>query len=62
MAQRRRRKKIGEILLAQGLINQEILDKAMEEHKRTGTSLGTVLVTMGHINQDTLESVLGLQL
>jgi len=62
MAQRRRRKKIGEILLAQGLINQEILDKAMEEHKRTGTSLGTVLVTMGYINQDTLESVLGLQL
>ena len=62
MAQRRRRKKIGEILLAQGLINQEVLDHAMEEHKRTGTSLGTVLVTMGHINQDTLESVLGLQL
>jgi len=62
MAQRRRRKKIGEILLAQGLINQEVLDKAMEEHKRTGTSLGTVLVQMGYINQDTLESVLGLQL
>ncbi len=62
MAQRRRRKKIGEILLAQGLINQDVLDHAMEEHKRTGTSLGTVLVMMGHINQDTLESVLGLQL
>jgi type IV pilus assembly protein PilB len=62
MAQRRRRKKIGEILLAQGLINQEVLDQAMEEHKRTGTSLGTVLVHMGHITQDTLESVLGLQL
>lgn len=62
MAQRRRRKKIGEILLAQGLINQEILEKAMDEHKRTGTSLGTVLVQMGYINQDTLESVLGLQL
>ncbi len=61
MAQRRRRKKIGEILLAQGLINQDVLDHAMEEHKRTGTSLGTVLVMMGHINQDTLESVPGLQ-
>lgn len=62
MAQRRRRKKIGEILLAQGLINQDVLDQAMEEHKRSGTSLGTVLVQMGHITQETLESVLGLQL
>ena len=62
MAQRRRRKKIGEILLAQGLITQEVLDQAMEEHKRSGTSLGTVLVQMGHITQETLESVLGLQL
>jgi len=62
MAQRRRRKKIGEILLAQGLITQEVLDGAMEEHKRSGTSLGTVLVQMGHITQETLESVLGLQL
>lgn len=62
MAQRRRRKKIGEILLAQGMINQAVLDQAMDEHKRTGTSLGTVLVLMGHITQDTLESVLGLQL
>jgi type IV pilus assembly protein PilB len=62
MAQRRRRKKIGEILLAQGLISQDVLDVAMEEHKKTGTSLGTVLVQMGHITQETLESVLGLQL
>ncbi len=62
MAQRRRRKKIGEILLAQGLITQETLDQAMEEHKKTGTSLGTVLVQMGYITQETLESVLGLQL
>lgn len=62
MAQRRRRKKIGEILLAQGLISQEVLDQAMEEHKKTGTSLGTVLVQLGHITQETLESVLGLQL
>lgn len=62
MAQRRRRKKIGEILLAQGLITQDVLDQAMEEHKRSGTSLGTVLVQTGHITQETLESVLGLQL
>jgi len=62
MAQRRRRKKIGEILLAQGLITQELLDRAMEEHKRTGASLGSVLVSQGIIDLDTLQSILGLQM
>ncbi|MEN9354555.1 MAG: hypothetical protein RL318_1880 [Fibrobacterota bacterium] len=62
MAQRRRRKKIGEILLAQGLVTQETLDKAMEEHRRSGTSLGTVLVNQGLIDLDTLQGILGLQM
>jgi type IV pilus assembly protein PilB len=62
MAQRRRRKKIGEILLAQGLITQEILDKAMEEHRSSGEPLGKVLVNQGHIDLDTLQGILGLQM
>lgn len=62
MAQRRRRKKIGEILLAQGLLTQEMLDKAMDEHRRSGTSLGTVLVNQGLIDLDTLQGILGLQM
>jgi len=62
MAQRRRRKKIGEILLAQGLISQEVLDKAMDEHRSSGEPLGKVLVNQGYIDLDTLQGILGLQM
>ena len=62
MAQRRRRKKIGEILLAQGLITQEVLDKAMDEHRSSGEPLGKVLVNQGYIDLDTLQGILGLQM
>lgn len=58
----RRRKKLGEILLAQGLITEEQLVIALQEHKRTGVSLGTVLVKLGFIKDDDLSSVLGQQI
>lgn len=58
----RRRKKLGEILLAQGLITEEQLLIALQEHKRTGISLGTVLVRLGFIREDDLSSVLGQQI
>jgi type IV pilus assembly protein PilB len=58
----RRRKKLGEILLAQGLITEEQLLIALQEHKRTGVSLGTVLVRLGFIKDDDLSSVLGQQI
>ncbi len=58
----RRRKKLGEILLAQGLITEEQLVIALQEHKRTGVSLGTVLVRLGFIKDDDLSSVLGQQI
>lgn len=58
----KRRKKLGEILLSQGLINQEQLLVALQEHKRSGTSLGTVLVKLGFISEDDLSSVLGAQI
>jgi hypothetical protein len=39
--------KLGDILLAHGVITQEQLDRALEEHRRTGKTLGTVLVELG---------------
>jgi type IV pilus assembly protein PilB len=57
----RRRKKLGEILIAQGLITNEQLVEALQVHKRTGVSLGTVLVNLGYITDDDLTSVLGAQ-
>ncbi|MBD3419408.1 MAG: type II/IV secretion system protein [Chitinivibrionales bacterium] len=58
----KRRKKIGEILLSQGLIAHEQLLEALEEHKRTGVSLGTILVKKGFISEDDLSGVLGQQI
>jgi type IV pilus assembly protein PilB len=58
----RRRKKLGEILIAQGMITNEQLLQALQEHKRTGISLGTVLVKLGYISDDDLSSVLGEQI
>lgn len=59
---KRNKRKVGEILLAQGYINQAQLDHALEQHATTGISLGTVLVKLGYIDEDTLNAVLGKQL
>jgi type IV pilus assembly protein PilB len=58
----RRRKKLGEILISQGLITDEQLLTALQEHKRSGISIGSVLVKMGFISEDELSSVLGNQI
>lgn len=58
----KRRKKLGEILLAQGLVSEEQLLLALQEHKRTGVSIGTVLVRMGFITEEDLTAVLGEQI
>jgi type IV pilus assembly protein PilB len=58
----RRRKKLGEILIAQGMITNENLVQALQVHKRTGVSLGSVLVKLGCISEDELTSVLGAQI
>jgi type IV pilus assembly protein PilB len=59
---KRNKRKVGEILLAQGYINQQQLEHALEQHATTGISLGTVLVKLGFIDEDTLNAVLGKQL
>lgn len=59
---KRNKRKVGEILLAQGYINQQQLESALEQHATTGISLGTVLVKLGFIDEDTLNAVLGKQL
>jgi type IV pilus assembly protein PilB len=59
---KRNKRKVGEILLAQGYINQQQLEHALEQHASTGISLGTVLVKLGFIDEDTLNAVLGKQL
>jgi type IV pilus assembly protein PilB len=62
MMNQRRRKKLGEILIAQGMITNENLVEALQVHKRTGVSLGSVLVKLGYITEDELTGVLGAQI
>jgi type IV pilus assembly protein PilB len=62
MIMQRRRKKLGEILITQGMITNEQLVEALQVHKRTGVALGTVLVNLGYITEDDLTGVLGAQI
>lgn len=56
------RHKIGELLLAQGLIDNDQLEHALSEHKRTGMMLGKIIVRLGFVTEDTLSGILGAQI
>src|SRR3989304_4578250 len=45
----RKPKQLGQILLEQGLIDNEQLERALEEHRNTPKSLGRVLIDLGYI-------------
>lgn len=53
--------RIGEMLLAQGYITQEQLDKALETQKTTGKRLGRTLVDMGYMPEERLIEILSRQ-
>lgn len=57
-----RYKRLGELLLALGLIDQVNLDKAIEQQKKTGERLGQILISMGIITEDELLKLLSKQL
>ncbi len=54
-------KKLGEILLEEGMITEEQLDKAISEQEKTSESLGVILVKLGYITEDVLYHFLALQ-
>ena len=62
MATQRRGRKLGEILLSQGLITDEQLEKAVKQQSATGQTLGAVLVSSGAISAQDLNSILGEQI
>ena len=47
------KKKLGEILISQGLITAEQLSNALEEQKKSKESLGEVLLRLGFIRRET---------
>jgi len=54
-------KKLGEILLEEGMINEEQLEKAIEEQSKTSESLGSILVKLGFITEDVMYHFLAMQ-
>ena len=55
------RKRLGEILIDQGLIHEEHLIAALNEQKRTGELLGETLVRMGYATEDDIASTIVIQ-
>jgi len=58
----KRYKKLGEVLLAQKLINEEQLITALKECRRTDMNLGSMLVQLKFISQEDLTTILGEQI
>lgn len=54
-------KKIGEILIEQGYINQSQLTQALEEQKLTGEKIGEILIKKGWLSQEELDFALSSQ-
>lgn len=52
---------LGEILLENGEITKEQLDKALVVQKSEGGLIGIILVTQGAINEQTLVKYLAIQ-
>jgi type IV pilus assembly protein PilB len=58
---KRKTKQLGQILIEQGLINDEQLERALEEHRQTPKSLGRVLIDLGLIKETDLVKALAEQ-
>ncbi len=55
------KKRLGEILIASGLISREDLEEALAEQKRSGERLGQILVSEGYINRLVLSQAIAEQ-
>ncbi len=52
-------KRIGQLLLEKGMINERQLEQALEEQKLTGKLLGRIFVDMGIVKEDDILQLLG---
>ena len=54
--------RLGDLLVARGVISPDQLAAAIEQHEGTGKRLGEVLVELGNLTQETLEEHIHLQI
>ena len=57
-----KRKRIGELLLEEGMISQAQLEEAVEAQKKTGKKLGEVLITLGMVKQEYITRILEVKM
>lgn len=62
MAVVRNKLRLGDVLIAKGIITEEQLGLALKEQKKKGLLLGDTLIVLGYISQDKLIEVLSEQL
>ena len=62
MAYQRRKLRIGDLLVSEGLLTFEQLDIALDEQKRSGSKLGETVVRLGYVTQDQINQLLCEQL
>lgn len=55
------RKRLGEMLLEAGIIDERQLDQALKVQRETGEKLGQILIRLGYITANTLLEFLGRQ-
>jgi len=56
------KKCIGQMLIEAGLINQEKLDKVLEEQKKSGQKIGSTLIRLGYVFEKDISKILNEQL
>jgi type IV pilus assembly protein PilB len=56
-----KRKKIGEMLIAEGLLTPEQLETALEEQRRHGGRIGAILKSLGFVTEEGMIKTLGRQ-
>lgn len=61
MVTTRTRRRLGELLVAEGLISPEQLAEALTEHRRSKERLGSVLVGMGLVTEGQLAALLSAE-
>ena len=54
--------RLGELLLQQGLLNQDQLEAALSEQKRSGRKLGRIFIDKGYLTEDQIGGALARQL
>ena len=57
-----KKKRLGEYLVEKGLVNNDQVQKALEEQKKAGARLGQTLIELGFLKEDELIVVLAQQL